>query len=166
MKIAEWGQSIAQTAADWFRRRDPDAGGLLTGLRLPIRLLLIVAAGGALFAGLYFAIRSIAPRGADANFESATATATLFVACTNAACRHQQVSRQPMDFAGWPLNCEKCGQKTVYRAQLCGRCRTWIAHAPGEASECWKCAELRAATQPRKVKKAPSANPDDEEDGW
>jgi len=110
-------------------------------------------------------VGAIAPPGGDRRVEPATPVATLYVACTNPACRASYTTRQPMSFKAWPLKCEKCGQMTVYRATLCKDCRRWYAVLPGMPAICPFCEEQKhakaAATQPAKKSAA-----DEDEDSW
>jgi hypothetical protein len=99
--------------------------------------------------------------------DQATREATLFVACTNPACRASYTTQQPRDFKDWPLKCEKCGQQTVYRATHCRECRHWYALTPGGPPGCPFCAQKRA--EQKKLEAPPPPAPeksDDSEDPW
>ena len=94
-----------------------------------------------------------------------TRWATLYVSCTNPACRAHYRTQQPMDFAAWPLKCEKCGQDAVYRATRCPECRHWYAVAPAGPPGCPFCAEKKAAQIPSESRPAAKTS-DDAEDPW
>ncbi len=98
--------------------------------------------------------------------EEGTPWATLYVACTNPACRANYTTQQARDFKSWPLKCEKCGQETVYRATRCPDCRHWYAPAPGGAPFCPFCAEKKAEQKPIEAPPAPIKKTDDSEDPW
>jgi hypothetical protein len=132
-----------------------------------VRVILWLALGICLMLGVRSLVSCVGPGDASlAGFEEPTETATLYVACTDTACRHAFVTEQPLDFADWPLTCEKCGQKTVYRAKICGVCRHWYATVPGAPDQCPLCAADKAEREEKKPKPKAKAKGDDAEDGW
>ena len=159
--LADWPTRFRQWRDDL--RKDPS----LLWRTTAVRILLWLALGTALLVGLRSGINALTPGVRGVHVEEPTPYATLYVACTNPACRHQFVSKQPMDFDDWPLTCPKCGQPTVYRAQLCPVCRQWFATAPGQPAECPFCAERQKATdEPERIGPELPTNPDDAEDPW
>lgn len=143
-------------------RQDPSRFWQSPLVRVPAYVLL----GAVLLVSLSYGIRALTPGGTLAVHERPTATATLYVACTNPECRATYRTQQLMDFDDWPLECEKCGQKTVYRAQRCRECRRWFANVPGEKSTCPHCASRKAAQQRVEPLSRPSPTGDDIEDPW
>lgn len=121
-------------------------------------------------AGLFFLARGVihwstpGPSGPAA--DEPTKLATLHVSCVNPDCIAVYVTRQPMDFKSWPRKCDRCGQPTVYRAELCPVCRGWVARVPGAAPQCPTCAARAAATQAAKKSTSRPSGGDDSEDGW
>jgi hypothetical protein len=97
--------------------------------------------------------------------EQATSTATLYVACTNPACRAAGVIERPLNFSAWPAKCDKCGASSVYRATVCPKCGRWFALTPDQPPGCPFCAE---ASQPRTRPTGPprSTDPNNLEDDW
>lgn len=130
------------------------------------RLAGIILFGLLLIVGLRWLVAAATPASTVSVFEEATPWATLYVACTNPACWAAYSTRQPMDFKTWPLKCEKCGQMTVYRAQVCPTCRNWYATPPGGVNTCPRCAEKKAADQRQAEPTAPTKKSDDAEDPW
>lgn len=130
-----------------------------------IRLGGLALAGIALLAAAHVLTAALTPAAAPGALQAPTRTATLYVACTNPACLTSFVTRQPMDFRDWPLECPQCGQSSVYRATVCRACGQWFATVPGSSKECPHCA-ARAAQATRPALKAPSASSDDDEDPW
>jgi hypothetical protein len=151
----EWRDTVRQEPARLWRSPLTKIG-LLVVLAL-LAVLAIEWFGSALIPG------SLSWRLED----QATREATLFVACTNPACRASYTTHQPRDFKDWPLKCEKCGQETVYRATRCPDCRHWYAIAPGGAPACPFCAEKKAEQKPTEEKPPPPPKrTDDSEDPW
>jgi len=162
-RIREWMARWPADLRDWRAdlRHDP---GLLW--RTPvIRVGLFMLGGVALIAGARWLAVALVPGGATA-FEQATPYAILYVACTDPACRASYTTQQPRDLRNWPLVCEKCGKKAVYRAQVCPDCGGWFATAPGRSAECQFCEQRRAATRPATDVQTKPINPDDAEDPW
>lgn len=126
---------------------------------LAIAVILIAAA-----IGVVKLTSALTPGGKD-RAEKPTAAATVYVACTNPACRASHTAHVPRDFKAWPLKCDKCGQQTAFRATLCRSCRQWFAVPPGAAQACPFCAEREqaaaAASRPAPRKTGP-----DDEDPW
>jgi hypothetical protein len=125
-------------------------------------LVVLVVAG--LFA-VHWLAQGLLPGGHAWRPEEGTRWATLYVSCTNPACRAHYNAQQLMDFAAWPLKCERCGQATVYRATRCAECRHWYAVAPGSPTGCPFCAERKAAQKPGESRPAAKTS-DDAEDPW
>lgn len=167
--LAQWTHHVRESLAAWpaqFRqwreelRHDPTLLWRTAAVRVGFWLLLGI---GALL-GASWLSRALVPR-AGGGFEEATPLATLHVVCTNAACRKQFTTRQPMNFADWPLTCPDCNQLSVYRATLCSTCGTWFAVAPGGPSGCPACAARAAPPPPPPAPEQPK-NLDDLEDPW
>lgn len=168
-------ESAEQVRGDWITalrrwreavREDPLVIWRTPAVRIAVFVILAVVA----FFGARWAIPTFTPAAGGRNFEKATDTATIFVACTRPDCLDQRSVKLPMDPANWkerwPLACEKCGQKSVYRAQRCAECRRFFATAPGAPAGCPHCAAKKAASS--KPAKGPTSRPtgDDSEDGW
>lgn len=109
--------------------------------------------------------------------EEATRLATLYVACTDSGCLKSATVNAERNFKEWPMVCEACGKKAVYRARACPKCKEWIAFAPlppgsagasGASESCPHCAKKAAAkaAKPKKAAASGPADPDDREDGW
>jgi hypothetical protein len=99
-------------------------------------------------------------------FAERTPWATLYVACTNPACRATYSTQKALDFDEWPLTCERCGQATVYRASRCPKCKAWFATAPGEQPACPHCAARRLREEAIDTEVRPRPTGDDAEDPW
>jgi hypothetical protein len=150
---------LAERRSPWRSRDGTLVGAALPrGSGLPLRLALWVLLGVAVFFGLRYAIHAIAPTASNDKVEAATPWATLYVACSDPACHAARAVQKPMDFSAWPLVCEQCQKPTVYRATLCSRCGAWFARGASGAGDCWRCAERRAASQPRKPPRKPAAS--------
>jgi hypothetical protein len=89
--------------------------------------------------------------------------AILHVACFDSACLTAYDVRKPLDFRGWPLECEQCKKKSVYRARLCRDCKRWYAVTPDHI-DCPHCAVQRHP--PSREPSVPSRpiDPDDLDD--
>ncbi|TWT44886.1 hypothetical protein RAS1_13050 [Phycisphaerae bacterium RAS1] len=129
------------------------------------RIAVWIIVGAAVLLTARWLIGGLSIPGGGKAWEKATPWATLYVACIEPACRYAYSTQQAMDFTGWPLPCEKCAKKTVYRARLCGACRHWYATAPGAADACPHCAAAALKSAPTsQPRKKPTG--DDEEDPW
>ncbi len=115
---------------------------------------------------LAWLIETLVPGGGSQRVEKPTPLATLYVACTNPACRAHYPTKQPMDFTDWPLTCEKCGQPTVYRATRCDVCRKWFAVPPGSPRTCPFCAEQATPLPVEDAREHGQPTTDDDEDPW
>jgi hypothetical protein len=139
----------------------------------PARLLRspIVRIGGWIVLGLavvlvvQWMVSGLTPA-AGRGVEAPTPYATVYVACTNPACRAAFTARVERDFRDWPLSCEKCGQKSAYRAGRCATCRSWFATAPGQLPTCPECDRRKAADAPKQATTQESGDRDDAEDPW
>jgi hypothetical protein len=132
----------------------------LTKITLLVALVLVAVLAVQWFGSV------LVPGGLSLRLDEGTRMATLYVACTNPACRASYTTQQPRDFKSWPLKCEKCGQETVYRATQCPTCHHWYAQAPGGPPGCPFCAAKKAE---QKAAEAPPPIPkktDDSEDPW
>lgn len=116
--------------------------------------------------GVQTLIGALAPRSGVGGGGRYLQEATLYVACTNAACRASYTTQQALDFKGWPLKCQKCGGASVYRASRCGVCRHWFASAPGAAHACPFCAEKAAEENAKRRDPNRSGRSTDPEDPW
>ena len=116
--------------------------------------------------GVQMLIGALAPRSGGGGGGKYVQEATLYVACTNAACRASYTTQQALDFKGWPLKCEKCGGATVYRASRCMVCRHWFASAPGATHACPFCAERVAAEKAKHPDPNRPEKSTDPEDPW
>ncbi len=130
-----------------------------------VRICGLVVVGIVVLAGVHWFISGLVPADHGTGGEAVN-LATLFVACTNSQCRADRVTRQPMDFKDWPLECERCGQATVYRATRCGTCGRWFAVPPGQPKLCPFRAERQAAKAARPDPRPPGTTSDDDEDPW
>lgn len=127
------------------------------------RIVALIVLGFIAVVGAGKLVGSLTP-GGQLRAEKPTRVATVYVACTNRACRVSYTAHVPRDFKNWPLKCEKCGQATVYRATLCRTCRRWFATPPGVEPACPFCHEREraaAASQPEHRRGSP-----DDEDPW
>ena len=131
-----------------------------------VRISLWILAGIIVLVAVRTLIAAVTPSTTSTIFVEPTPLATLYVACTDAQCRHSYVSRQPMDFDDWPLACETCQAEAVYRAKLCDKCRSWFATAPNQPDFCPTCAARAAAAAPVKDEPKDPSNPDDKDDDW
>jgi hypothetical protein len=124
--------------------------------------------GALAIAAAFWVTRLVTPGGSAVFGEAATSSATVYVACTNPACRAAYSVRVPMDFDDWPMRCEECGQDTVYRARRCTKCRPprWYATPPGSPDQCPFCAQADHSAEPRETPDVPSRRSDDDEDPW
>ncbi len=162
-QVREQLEALPERVQNWRAALRDDPGALL---RSPVTryaglFLLLLAAGGT----LVWLSNAFTPGLGPGQSEEATPTATLFVACTNPDCLADAVVRQPRDFSGWPLTCEKCRQPTVYRARRCPACGGWFAVAPGQAADCPLCARAARARQSAPSGPKPD-KPQDPEDWW
>lgn len=168
-------ESAEQVRGDWITalrrwreavREDP----LLIWRTPAVRIALFALLAVVLFLFARWAIPTFTPAAGGRNFEKATDTATLFVACSRTECLDQRSIRLPMDPSTWkerwPLTCEKCGQKSVYRAQRCAECRKFFATAPEGPPGCPHCAAKRAASVKPTREATSRPTGDDAEDGW
>jgi hypothetical protein len=170
---------------EWRSTVRQEPGRLWHSPLTKIGLLLVLALTAVL--ALQWLGGALIPGGLSWSYaQEGTREATLFVACTNPACRASYTTHQPRDFRDWPLRCKKCGEETVYRATRCPTCRQWYAMSPGShpsslisdpsslisgggsaASLCPFCAAKQAEQKP--VEAAPPQAPqhtDDAEDPW
>ncbi len=166
-RLSELPNQVRQRAADFkadFGQWKADVGKdpSLLFRALPLRLALWAVLGLGVFFALRAVLGGLAPP--PGQFETATRDATLYVACTNPACRASYRTTRPMDFHDWPLVCEKCGQKSVERATQCTRCRKW--YAKGTAGGCPWCAIAASKPVERKTTTTKPLDRDDAEDGW
>ncbi|MBK9126967.1 MAG: hypothetical protein IPM13_04115 [Phycisphaerales bacterium] len=129
------------------------------------RILLWIVGGLILLFAAQALIRGLTPPGAQGAGERATPWAVLYVACSDPACLHATSTRQARDFKAWPLTCEQCGKRTVYRAAQCATCARWFAVGPGEAAVCPHCARTAPAAKAPEPPK-PQRRSDDAEDPW
>ena len=159
-RLAEWPARWRAWRADL--REDP--AKLVRG---PVpRLVGLVLLGLIVVLGLHWLISGLASSALALPEAKAVPLATLYVACTNPACRAEYTTRQPMDFKAWPLKCAKCGAPTVYRASLCPTCRHWYAVALGQPPACPHCAAKAAAAASQPSSPDPKKSRDDAEDPW
>ncbi len=133
-----------------------------------VRIAIWIILGIAILVGGQLLINSMRPSdAARGERASATALATLYVACTHAECLAAFTSKQPMSFREWPLACEKCKRQSAYRAQICAACREWYATAPDQPLECPRCAAAaRVKAEKERPKPKKKGSKDDEEDDW
>lgn len=152
-----WMADVRQDPAQFFAPMPVRIGAWLLGALI---IILLVRVGVAAFA----------PTKAGTDFESATAEASVMVACTNRGCNKTYMAHPEIDFKDWPMTCTTCANKTVYRATLCKNCRTWFARPPGSAPGCPFCEEREAREKAeREATSKPttrSKNKHDAEDGW
>ena len=129
------------------------------------RLFGWIALGVAVLLGTHAVIGHYVGAGSR-SAEQPTLMATLYVACTNPACRATGTIERPRDFSAWPVRCDKCGQMSAYRAtETCPKCGRRYATAPGQPAGCPFCAEAsQPATQTRTTPR--STDPNNLEDGW
>ena len=143
-------------------RQDP--GRLWRG---PVpRLAGLVLLGVVAVLGIQWLISGLAAATGSPTAGIAAPRATLYVACTNPACRAHYTTQQPTDFKAWPLTCEKCGAKLVYRAVLCPTCHHWYAVVPGTSLACPFCAEKKTAAESKSPTSNPQESRDYAEDPW
>jgi hypothetical protein len=163
-RLREWLSDLPDRWQAWREGLRADPAKLWRGpaVRIVGLVLLVIIA----LVAINWAIGALAPGGSDRLFEKPTPWATLFVACTNPACRASYTTRQPMDLKNWPLQCEKCGARSVYRATFCKVCRHWYANPPGQAQACPFCAERKATPARESRPHEPPSRTDDEEDPW
>jgi hypothetical protein len=159
-RLAEWPERWRA----WRAELRADPGRLWRG---PVpRLVGLIALGVVAVLGINWLISGLAARTLSLPSEQAAPRATLFVACTNAGCRAEYTTQQPLDFKAWPLKCEKCGNPTVYRATQCPSCRHWYASAPGQPPGCPHCTAKAAAAASKPSPTGPQKSRDDAEDPW
>jgi hypothetical protein len=159
-------EGLAELPARWRRWREglrDDPARLWYSPVVRIAALIVLAICGLLVA--HWLAQSLVPGGPVSHLEEGTRWATLYVSCTNPACRAHYSTQQARDFKAWPLKCEKCEQETVYRATRCAECRRWYAVPPDGPQGCPFCAE-KAAQKPKETPRAPSKKSDDAEDPW
>jgi len=161
-------QQMANLPGQWRAWRTDLRGdpGLLwrsSVLRIAGFVLLIVVA----LIAIDWLVTALTPGGAQGSRETATPLATLYVACADPECRAHYTVQKPMDFDDWPLTCNQCGQKTIYRAQRCPVCGHWCALPAGQSLECPFCAEKQAAQKPPEpTHREQRPRSDDDEDPW
>lgn len=159
-KVGELGESVQTWKADL---RENPAQFLASPL---VRIPFWIVVGIVLLLLGRAAISAWTPTQAGRNFEQATTTATVYVACTNPSCLHSFQAQVPMDWKKDPLTCSKCGQKSAVRATLCSKCRQWYAVPADRAAGCPLCAARAAAAASKPTKKKTAEHSDDAEDGW
>lgn len=157
-RVADLQSDLRRWRADL--REDPS----LLWRTTAVRVLLWLTVGVCALVGVWYLTTGLLPAGERGEPEQATHLATLYVACTNPFCYTSYITRQPMDFDGWPLACRECGQRTVYRAKLCPTCHRWYATVPGAPNQCPFCA-VPQTDEPERPEPLPS-DPDDAEDPW
>ena len=160
-------ERLAELREDWRLWRDEireNPARLLHSVVLRVAVLVILGIVGLAIVNWFSG--ALVPGGPTWSLEEGTRLATLYVACTNPACRATYTSHQPMDFKSWPLKCTKCGQDTVYRAGRCPTCRRAYALQPAAPPGCPLCAERQAAEQRKIEPIKPAKKSDDAEDPW
>lgn len=156
VRLRQWRADIRDDP--WIIWRSP-ATRIGIWCALGLVLILIIQAG----------IDWTRPADVKQHLDKATPWTTLFVSCANPLCRHSFTAHTAMDFRNWPMSCEKCGARSVYRATRCTRCGQWYALAPGQGPGCPNCAERDAREKAGREQAKPMerpANPDDAEDGY
>lgn len=129
---AEYQQWRADLSKDWTLIYRNSIGAA-------VFVILGVLVGVILLRGLFSLIPSVSSTGRG---DAEPQYAILHVACSGASCRAAYDIRRPLEFREWPLQCEQCKQRMVYRAKLCRDCRHWFAMSP-ETFECPHCAAAR-----------------------
>lgn len=166
-RLRTWLTGVHENARDIRDAVREDPAAVANSPVVKIGIWIVIALTG-LIAVQWF-LAAVTPKPANFGNDQPTPYSTLYVACTNLDCLAAYTSQQKMTFTGWPLKCDKCGQKSIYRARRCGTCREWFAKASGpptESSPCPLCARKRAAEVKTVEEKKKANNPDDEEDGW
>lgn len=151
----------------WRAFRDrlrADPGAVLHSPALRVVALILLGLLVLLLAGWF--VRGLAPPGSAGITEQATPWALLYVACTNPKCLAATAIKCARDFDSWPVKCEKCGERSVYRAQTCAKCGQWFAAAPGRTAACPHCARNVAKPDHAPTQPKPSGRSDDDEDPW
>jgi len=151
----DFSSNFSQWKADV--REDPSLLWRTPAIRWSLIVLLAI---GAVVTSIYVT-QSLTPAAGE-GWEAATRTATIYVACTDPACRRSHAAQVPMSFRDWPMKCDFCGGERVYRATLCPRCRGWFATAPGESTECPLC----AAAAPTAETPTAATRPVDPDEDW
>ncbi len=130
---------------EWRTTLRDDPGALW---RSPaFRLGAFIALGLLLILALYWVVGALTPGGRERPAQQVTRRASVYVACTNPACRAEYIVKEPASAKDWPLRCATCGQRTLYRATRCPECSHWYAVAPGAPAGCPLCAEKRKPAQ-------------------
>jgi len=153
--------TLPDDAREWRQRLSEDPMAILHSPL--VRVVLAVAALLLIVLGVSWLVGGLAPGNAG-RFEEATPTATVHVACADPACGATYSTQVSLEFADWPLVCEKCGQPTVCRAKRCPTCGGWVANPPGQTVKCPHCTR-KAKPKPTEAPAKPKLG-DDEEDPW
>lgn len=131
-----------------------------------IRIVTLIVLGLILLLVTGWFVRGLTPPGPAGLTEEATPWAVLYVACTSPKCLAAASTRCARDFDAWPMKCEKCGDKSVYRAQTCAKCGQWFAASPGQPAACPHCARAAAKPEATPTPTRPAGKSDDDEDPW
>ena len=161
-QIREQSAEVRRSFSEWWKAVQADPALLWSNTA--VRIVLWIVFGLCAMLIVYIVTHAFAPAPATSEAPKPPPTATLYVACANPSCLKSYTVERPMDFKDWPIQCEKCAQRSVYRAILCPECRHWYAVAPGHKRICPFCKPKDEP--PKQEKKSGSGNPDDDEDPW
>lgn len=137
-RVRAWREGFSTDYRQW--RADLATDWTLL-YRNPIGAVVFVILGVVLAVVIIRTLVSFLPAAAgSAGGEADPPFAILHVACTNQDCQKAYDTKRPLDFRNWPIECDYCKQKTVYRATLCPVCHKWFAVPPTTAATCPYCA--------------------------
>lgn len=158
-RLRAWRASFAADYAQW--RIDVRSDWTLI-YRNPIGAVAFTVLGVIVCVVAIRALMSLLPSAPGAGGSEAEAQyAVLHISCVNKACGATYDSKRPLTFREWPAICEKCQQRTAYRATLCPVCRKWYAVPPQSIAGCPHCAERN---RPKKIEVAKPKKPVDPDD--
>lgn len=163
-QIREHLQAVPERWRAFRDRLRDDPGAVLHSPVVRVAALILLGLLLLLLAG--WLVRGLTPPGPAGMAEEATPWAMLYVACTKPNCLASAAIKCARDFDDWPVECEKCGEKSAYRAQPCAKCGRWFAAAPGHTAACPHCAREVAKPQVAPAQTMPAGRSDDDEDPW